>query len=541
MNIKTGRYRLSLGFSLVELLVCLVLMGTLVLSITNLLIKGNSVSASMDTRYREAIEVQSLILDLQKELQQGAYISDNSHKYRLEYTTYDGVGNAKKKVYGICYAPSSVSSSDTTCGVSSASNTTPYLKYSSDGGSTWGSPYRISFFNKYQLTGTPMFLFAQDANNCTRFTDTNNNGVWTLAADGAGSSYACGSFSTSNPILSKPSQASKIVWSGFQFRANITTEPVTRSLPSNIFMLAPQGLVVSNASAVSPGVKDSPLLASFVTNTANSLFGTNFDVRHALWDPARLRLLVVGHHNGGGAAIFQMERNGVRIAPVYNIVDTTVQLDSVALQEDGQTVLALDDSTKKIYWYSLSGNSTLNPMQILNLGNPSLGSPALSSSTNLVNSPAGMLYDPKYPGEVFVVGVDPADSAMKIFEINTSTGTLATTLLSGGKLALPAAFDASHPPSGLSQEPTTGDFLVARNYVNGSSSSLNIDIYRITSGGSYSSFSVNTYDLGSTATTGTAGYWGLSYNAHSNHLFLTDSNAEKVYEVYPSVLISPRS
>jgi len=544
LKLKSLNQPAKAGFSLVEILMTMVLLGLLTLVLSDLLVKGNSMSSALDVRYQQAVEVQAWILDLQKDLQQGAYISNNSHKYRLEYTTYNTSGIATKKIYGICYATANPSSTDTTCNVSSSTNNIPYLKLSTDGGSTWGSPYRISSYDQYYLSGTPVFLYAQDANNCTSFTDTNGNGVWLSGGDAAGVTASCGSYTTTSPVLDRPNQATKVVLSGFQFvasgNAGTGASKVIRNLPSNIFLAAPQGVVVSSSSAVSPGVKDSPALISLTTNTANSLFGTTFDIRHALWDPSHQRLIVVGHHTSGVGNIFQMERNGVRIGPPLSISNTGVQLIGATLLDNNKTVMALDDSAKKVYWYSLVGGSNLTPMQTFDLSNPSNGSPSLAGSSNLVNSPTGILYDPKYPGEFFVVGTDPADSKMKIFEISASTGAVATTLLSGGKLILPAAFDSSHPPGGLAEEPTTGDFLVVRNYVNGSSPNHTIDIYRITSGGSSSSFSINTDDLGSTATT-TTGNWGISYSADSNHLFLTDAASDKIYEVYPPQIISPRS
>jgi hypothetical protein len=109
----------------------------------------------------------------------------------------------------------------------------------------------------------------------------------------------------------------------------------------------------------------------------------------------------------------------------------------------------------------------------------------------------------------------------------------------GSAWTLPAAFDASHPPGGLAIEPLTGDFLVVRNYVNGSAPNHTIDIYRMTRAGSNTSFSVNIDDLGSTAT-GTTGNWGIGYDAVTNRLFLSDSATNKVYEVIPSLLITSR-
>jgi type II secretory pathway component PulJ len=150
----------TVGFSLVEILLALVLLGFVTVAMSTFLVKGNAISSAMSQRYREATEAHSVILDIQQDLAQGAYISDNSHTNRLEYTTYDSSGNAFKKIYRI----TTISSMN-------------YLQLSTDGGTTWGSPYRISLYTQYKLTGTPLFLYAQDANNCTSFVDSNANGV----------------------------------------------------------------------------------------------------------------------------------------------------------------------------------------------------------------------------------------------------------------------------------------------------------------------------------------------------------------------------
>jgi len=535
--------KISQGFTLVELIIAIAMMGGLVLMVSTLAVKSLATTSSLNTRYAETLQVHSLILDIQKDLYRGVYISNNSHQKRLEYTTYDDAGNTVKKIYGICYSTFNASSTDTTCPSASGSNTVPYLKISRDGGSTWVSPYRVEPYNKYFLTGSPAFLFAQDDNNCTRFTDTDGNGVWN-GSDSAGSSANCGTYTNTTTILNNPSQSTKVILSSFQF-SSVTGNPlVSRNLPSNIFMSAPQGPVISPLIGISPAVKDSSLINSFITNTDAMRFGTAFDIRGLTWDSARQRLIVVGHHNSGACKIFQVDRTGVLIGPGLSIKDTTVQLDDVALLSDGQSVIALDDNSKIVYWYNLSGATPLIPYQSFNLGNITSSTPSFPSWTNanLVNSPSGILYDPNYPDEFFVVGKDPSDSTYKIFEINpksTTTTTLASNAISGGKLALPSAFTASTPPSALSQEPISGDFLVPENYVL-SAGGNHIDVYRITSSGISSSFSLNVTDTGSSATAAT-GNWGFAYSPETNHVFLTDTATDQVSEVIPPVLISPQN
>jgi hypothetical protein len=539
---STHRPNRAFGFSLVEILLTMALLGIVSLSITNMLIKGSAYSATTGARYQEAMEVQAVILDIMQDLEKGVYISPNSHKQRLEYTTYNTAGSAVKKIYGICYHPADAPSSYTTCRENAGSNTTPFLKLSLDGGSTWGSPYRLAAFNKYRFSGTPLFLYAHDANNCTSFTDTDTNGVWRSGTDAAGVAADCGSFDTSNPILSSPTQTTKVVLSGWQFTTGKGVPEATRNLPGNIFMAAPQGLVTSYSSAVSPGVKDSPLVKSFDTKTANSLFGASFLVTTVLWDPVRQRLLVAGTDmTSFRGKLFQVDRTGVLIGSPLDLSSSAIfQPVGIGLLEDGVTVMILDYTAEAINWYNLNSSSSVRPFKTLALSNPSTGSPALSGTSDLVNLPRGMLYDPRYPDEVFIHGMDPVDSAFKIFEISTTTGSYATNVLAGGKVTLPAAIDASHLPFGLSQEPITGDFLITRDYVNGSSPNKTIDIYRITSSGSNSYFSVNIDDLGSTAT-GMLGYFPLSYDPESNHVFLVDGATGKIYEIYPDRILTSRS
>src|SRR5689334_7406260 len=85
--------RKAQGFSLSEILIALALMGFVALLITNFLVKSNATTSTVSMRYKEVNEVHALIQDLYADLRQGVYISDNSHRRRLEYTTYDATGS----------------------------------------------------------------------------------------------------------------------------------------------------------------------------------------------------------------------------------------------------------------------------------------------------------------------------------------------------------------------------------------------------------------------------------------------------------------
>lgn len=497
------------GTTLVELLVSLALMGMIMLSISNFVIKSNVMSASISMRFSESEEVQMLMTDIQKDFRQGAYISDNSYDKRLEYVTYTSTGATIKKVYRV----TTISGKQ-------------YLQLSLDGGSTWVSPYRISSYDKYILSGSPKFLYSWAVNNCTDFVDSSGNGVWLSGSDSAGSYLSCAE-GTSSPALSSPSQATKVDFQNFKFSTGKGSPEATRNLPTDFFLTLKTPLVQSTASAVSPAVKETPLLRAFSTNTANSLFGTAFDVQSAAWDPSRQRLIIVGNHSSGSNTIYLADRLGVLINSGLATSSSTIQAYSATVKMDGTSLLVLGSTdsgaTYNIYGFNVSGTAPLSTSSTLSL-------------TGIVNTPEGIAYDASTPNDIYIVGKNTSTNALEITERNASTGALV-----GTAWALPAAFDTSHPPGGLAIDPVTGNFLVVRNYVNGTSPNKTIDIYLINrSSGSSSSFSVNIDDLGSTAT-GTTGNWGIAYDAVTNHIFLCDSATDKIYEVFPSQLISPQS
>jgi hypothetical protein len=205
-----------------------------------------------------------------------------------------------------------------------------------------------------------------------------------------------------------------------------------------------------------------------------------------------------------------------------------LQLQGVAVENDGNNIMVLDSTNRKVYRYTLGTSATISPTTTLDMASP----------TVLVTQPNAIAYDASTPTDVYVLAIDPsATSNWKVWEINYSTRAIVNSW------ALPAAFNGTTVPGGgLAIEPTTGDFLVTLNSVSGSSPNATIALYRIkrSNAAVYSGYPMNIRinDFGSTATS-TFGNWGLGYDPALNRLFLSDSSTDTIYEIVPDRLIAP--
>ncbi len=527
------------GLTLVEMLIALALMGFVLLSTSNFLFGMNLRSASLNGRFKLATEIHTLLDDIREDLHRGAYISPNSFRNRLEYTTYDpNSGDAVKKVYGICYYSSVQSSStDTTCPLQGGGGTFPYLKLSLDGGATWASPYRISGFNKYRLNNAsgPRFLFAHPTNNCIDYLDNNGNGVLG-SGDSTQTQVSCGTggnswFGVTSSSLN-PTYASKVILNNFNFTTGTGSPETVRNLPQYLFIAVAPGPVRSNLAAVSPGVKDTQLVQSFsFDSTVNNMWPADFNTMDLAWDAAHDRLIIGSDSH---SILYTTERNGVFINQPYALADGKYQARGVAIEDDGNTLHAISNwSRERYHRYNLNGTPPLTETA----GGVSATFPVAQSARWF------MAFDPK-ERRIYTTKLDSVDGLLKIAELN-GPDSATPQAETGNSWTLPTAISTNTQIGGLEIEPTTGDFLVVRDQVYAAGGNNYLDLYRIPRTGSYSLamapyLSINLTDLGSTAT-GTAGQFGLTYDAALHRLFLADNVSKRIYEVAPVKLISPRS
>jgi prepilin-type N-terminal cleavage/methylation domain-containing protein len=518
------------GFTLVETLIALALLGMISLSIANFLVKSNVTATSVSTRIKEADEVHGLIDDIRQDLLKGAYISPNSYDLRLEYTIPSDLttGTATKKVYRII-----------------TSGSAHYLQLSTDGGTTWGSPYGLSAYTKYDLGRYAKFLYADIDNNCSDLIDTDSNGVYDSMQPTPCMSQPA---SLAWGAIQSPTEASSVVLRNFRFTTNTGSPTASHPMPytgtgkewdntsmswvasmsnSDIFLQVNPALVRSEVVPPSPYVKDPQILQSFVTNTANSLYGTDFVVRDIAWDAARKRLIVVGNHWTTYNQIFLADRNGVVISDGTRLgrptSDPDIQLEGVAVEGNSNIILALDTSASKVYRYNLNSPGALTPLNTVDL----------NGFTNYLFT--AIAYDPNVPDDFFALVRDMSNNSFySVIEVNKRTGAQVGSLwpVYGG--------GASEGFSTMFIEPLTGDFIVVGNYVN-DWTAPNFAFYRVKrSNGSVSSTTLHIEDTTPDFYFQNGNYIGVDYDPALNRMFLSNDYSGKVYELLPESLITAR-
>lgn len=473
----------SSGLSLVEIVISLALMGVLFLSIFTLTSKVKNSSLEMGIRMQTLQETEAILQAIRRNLQMTTAIHPGSNSQKLVMTVMDENGNPMTIAYRI---------------------NSNFLQRSYDGGDTWESPYSMSTETKYRLD-SGKFLFCGYGNNCTEFTDTNGNGDYEPGVDAAGT-LASG---YSGTALSSPDQAVKIALSDFVFNRQVGNPVIKRTVLTSLVHLYKPFMRTS-----------SPLLQSFITDTTNSSFGsTAFDVRGLYYDLATSRLAVVGRRSSGTNVIYFVDRDGVLIDTTVTTGVSGIQLDSVCMESDLSTLVVLDSTASKVYRVDSTSNTVLTTITTTSL------------TPSAVSNPRAVACDPLNPDNFYLIGT--ASGSIKILERNKSTGSSVNTW------SVPAGLTN---PAGMFVDPLTGHFYVVQNSVSGSGSNRTITIYKIdrSSPTTTDTFTINLADIGSSATNATTNFWGLAYDPNTNHLFLSDTYSDRIYEIVPDRLISPR-
>ena len=223
--------------------------------------------------------------------------------------------------------------------------------------------------------------------------------------------------------------------------------------------------------------------------------------------------------------MFQTERNGVLINDPLTMIDNAVSNRhfTLAMENDGKTAIAVSVWGSRILSrVNIDSAPPLSPFSRIDI-----------SATVTTGTYISVAFDPSTPDFVYLA-YQISGASRRIVEHNKHTGAA-----TGNFWALPAAFSTASDIGGLYVEPTTGDFIIARNLVYTAGGNNYIDFYRITRAGAFSTFAINLTRLG-IATAGANGVWQFAYDPKTNRLFLADYSANRVYEAVPPVIITPR-
>lgn len=456
------------------------LLGFILLSTFLVVSKTHTASTLASVRTQLLMETEYFLhLVFRKNVQRATSVHPESYSNKIALSVVDVNGTPSSLIYRL------------------QSNA---LQYSTDGGSTWNSPYNRSAYTRYAINNG-RFLYCGYQNNCTDFQDTNGNGVYEFGVDNAGT---IASGYTGTPLI-KPEQAVKIALNNFVFDRQVGNPPISRSIPDLIIHL--------NRPLVRMA---SPLVQTFATNTANSSFATVFDVRGVYYDHAGRQLLVVGRRSSGTNVIYRVSIDGVSVNTAINTGISGIQMDAVFMENDNRTIGILDETNSKFYRVNTSSGSI---------------DTTIDTST-FITAPKSIAFDVSTPSNFYIIGM--VSGSIKILERNKTTAAAVNTW------SVPAGLTS---PAGMFIEPLSGDFYVIQNTVGGSGATRAITLYKIARSSSTTAdtFTINLADVQSNATSATTNFWGLGYNPFTNHLFLSDTYSDQIYEVMPNRLISARN
>jgi Tfp pilus assembly protein PilV len=480
------------GLSLVEILLTMALMGTLLLSVSNLLIKVQANRTSYSKLAAADIELNTLLEKMKGQLQNASWIDSTSYNQKIVFTTLDSSGNAQRVGYRI-----------------TTSGSMTVLEYSSDG-TTWGtSPYAILSSTNYNIDSGE-FLYCGYSSNCTRFQDTNANGSW---ASGETRTQVTGT-----ALLTNASYSQKVILSGFIFNRQQGNPQVKRTWP-DIYISLPDRHVATQTQ----------LVKQFSTTPGSSnSFSTGSVIKGLAYDANKRRLLAVGSDTGTDNYIYQLSRDGIPVMPLVDVGN--LEFDDVCLDASGTYAWsALWGGTTTLYRYDLTTPAAA--------ANTITFTATSATYFNTGGSATALACDPVTSNKVYVIG-RTSGGVQSIMPVTLDTS--GNTATAGTRVTLPGAM-TNGTTEALVIDPMTGDYYALQQALSGSDPSKTITVYHIDASSPTTSdpFTLNISNLYTTSPTSAVG-WGMAYDPTNNHVFIADSDLKRVYEFAPPRLWSPK-
>jgi hypothetical protein len=366
------------GFSLVEVMISLVLMGFILIPLT--MTMGKIKARVLTAGFAEKLDYESYtVIDrLMTSLAKTHTLFDTSFNQRLYTETYD-TGN--RLFENLTWAINPIS------GIN-------HFQRSVDGGNTWNSPYLLSLATDYALTSGEI-LYCGIANNCTLFLDTNGNGNY-----GPGDAAGTLASGFSGTPLTSPINARKIVLKNWVFRRTGPQNQLTVSLP-DVYIDLPEPAFSST----------NRLLNSFST-VSGSFPATGFDISDMSYDNARRELYAVGLSQ----MVYRLTDEGIPIGPPVSVTGVPSPVfESITVNPEKNRAYVLNQTDAKIYTVIMvDGASTAE---------------AFVHTNSTMTDPKAVAYNPG-DGSIYVVGTHSGSGVIRQYNGDTllNTWTLPTGL-----------------------------------------------------------------------------------------------------------------
>jgi prepilin-type N-terminal cleavage/methylation domain-containing protein len=488
---KTRLAQSQQGFSLVESLVALTLVGLLFMPMLTSLgkAKGNVLK---QTFYRKLNAEVSQVLD--------NMIADVKTTHRIDPTSHSAYAILER------YVPNSnhtflrnhwrINSNILQFATQTFTDTVATKEWGTQSG--WLSPYITSAANTYTISTGAEVLYCGQANNCTRFTDTNGNAAYNAGVDAA-------PVLVSGPgaALTSPEQATKLLLKGWTFTRSDMTPSIGFTLPDTYISLPTPGFAPISRS-----------VSSFSTNTTASSFPTGFNVADIDYHVPTRQLALVGGTN----MLYLTNTEGVLQQAPITVAGATA-LTSVALDSNGDKAWVLDtNASVKAVWRI---NTATGAADTINFAYESSG----------ITSPSAIVYDPANANSIYVLGQTSGGTVTTLSKVDWNGSSYAV----GATLSLPTNLTAtSNTAGGAAIDPVSGDiYIIRKNMAGIGGAETNLFRINTASPTTLDDFHITWGTTGLDTVTTAEDYFGLALDPTTNRMFISDRNLDKVYVALP--------